>query len=101
MAGEYFTTIQQSIGEKFSSIIFCSAIVAGGLAIAFYQGPVFAALCLAYFPVVIFALAIFGRQVKKTALDKIEIQKKLGGIVEESLSAIRLIASFAREEKEI
>jgi len=28
------------------------------------------------------------------------IVKKLGGVVEESLSAIRLIASFANEKKE-
>ena len=30
-----------------------------------------------------------------------EITKQLGGVVEESLSAIKLIASFANEEKEV
>jgi len=38
--------------------------------------------------------------VKKTTIAKMAIVKKLGGVVEESLTAIRLIASFANEQKE-
>ena len=37
---------------------------------------------------------------KKTTVAKMAIVKQLGGVVEESLSAIRLIASFANEKKE-
>ena len=44
---------------------------------------------------------MFGGQVKKAAIAKIMIVKRMGGVVEESLSAIRLITSFAQEDREI
>lgn len=46
-------------------------------------------------------LGVFGAKVKKTAMQKMECTKKMGGIVEESLSAIRLITSFAKEKREL
>lgn len=45
-------------------------------------------------------MIIFGQQVKKTSLEKMTILKQLGGVIEESLNAVRLIASFANEKKE-
>jgi len=45
-------------------------------------------------------MTVFGAQVKKTTIKKMAITKKLGGVIEESLTAIRLIASYANEKKE-
>ena len=45
-------------------------------------------------------MGVFGVQVKKSSMAKMGIVKKLAGAVEESLTAVRLIASFANEKKE-
>lgn len=58
------------------------------------MGPVFAAICLAYFPIVIIFVMIFGGKMKKSTIAKISEIKILGGLVEESLSAIKLVVSF-------
>jgi len=71
-----------------------------GIAIAFYRGADFAAVCTAFVPVLMILMGVFGMQVKKSAIEKAMIVKKLGGLVEESLTAVRLIASFANEKKE-
>jgi ABC-type transport system involved in cytochrome bd biosynthesis fused ATPase/permease subunit len=46
-------------------------------------------------------MILFGGQVRKATIERIVVSKKLGGILEESLSAIKLIVSFAQEDKEI
>ena len=53
------------------------------------------------FPLIFIVIAMFGGQVKNAAISKIMVTKELGGIVEESLSAIKLVISFANEDKEI
>jgi hypothetical protein len=45
-------------------------------------------------------MGVFGVQVKKSVIAKMGVVKKLCGTVEESLTAVRLIASFANEKKE-
>jgi len=52
-------------------------------------------------PIILIILGIFGKQVKNSAIEKIACTRKMGGVVEESLSAIRLITSFANEDKEL
>lgn len=46
-------------------------------------------------------MVVFGAQVKKNTLAKMSVTKRLGGVIEESFGAIKLIASFANEHKEI
>jgi ABC-type multidrug transport system fused ATPase/permease subunit len=70
-----------------------------GLVVALVEGPVYACICLAFFPVLFLTLACFGKSLKKSAAMKIEQSRALGGIVEENLSAIKLIVSFAQEKK--
>ena len=70
------------------------------MGISFYQGADFAGVCAAFIPIMIILMGIFGSQVKKTTIKKMAITKKLGGVIEESLTAIRLIASYANEKKE-
>ena len=68
----------------------------GGIGFAFYRGPKFAGLCLAYIPVFLLILIIFGRKVKSATLRKLEVVKHLGGVAEEILAAIKVVATFGR-----
>jgi ABC-type multidrug transport system fused ATPase/permease subunit len=65
-----------------------------GIIIVFYYGPVYAVICLAYFPLMFLTVILFGNSVKKLTIIKIGMLKKLGGVVEECLFSIRLIVSF-------
>jgi ABC-type multidrug transport system fused ATPase/permease subunit len=56
---------------------------------------------MCYIPIFLFILAIFGRQVRSSTLEKLDITKGLGGIAEETLLAIKVVVSFGREEKEL
>jgi hypothetical protein len=46
-------------------------------------------------------ISIFGKAVRNASIKKMGVAKKLGGVVEESFSAIKLIVSFAQERREI
>lgn len=72
-----------------------------GFGIAYYKGADFAGICTAFLPLLLLALALFSGKVRRATVAKVNVVKRLGGVVEESLGAIRLIASFANEEKEI
>ena len=64
-------------------------------------GPVYAAVCIAYLPALITILAVFGRMVQKSSLQKLEVVKQLGGVCEETLTAIKVVAGFTREDHEL
>ena len=64
-------------------------------------GVSFAAACVAYLPILLAIIAIFGMQVKKSVGDKLDVVKQLGGIAEESLTAIKVVTSFGREQREL
>lgn len=70
----------------------------GGLAIAFWYGPVFTLICLCYIPLMVAIIAIFGGVVRKKMNEKMEQTKKLGAHTEEILSAFKLVVSFAQED---
>jgi ATP-binding cassette subfamily B (MDR/TAP) protein 1 len=71
-----------------------------GVGIAFYYGADFAAVCAAFLPIIMILTGIFGAQVRKMTKKKMVVVKKLGGTIEEILTAIRLIASYANENIE-
>ncbi|CDW89499.1 abc transporter [Stylonychia lemnae] len=99
--GENFTIIQEAIGQKFSTIIFAIFNLISAMSIALARGADLAAIFLVVFPIMFMMLLIFGAQVKKGSILKSNVIRKLGGIVEESLMSIRLITSFAQQDKEI
>jgi ABC-type multidrug transport system fused ATPase/permease subunit len=66
-----------------------------GIGIAFFKGAVFAGICISYFPIMLVVMGIFSGQIKKATIAKNNVAKMLGGSAEESLSAIKLIVSFA------
>lgn len=46
-------------------------------------------------------LGTFGIMVKKITTDRLDIIKQTGGVVSETLYAIKVVASFGREELEL
>lgn len=57
---ENFFIITESIGEKFSNIIFSFSALLSGIGIAFYRGADFAAICFAFFPIIFAFMFAFG-----------------------------------------
>ena len=72
-----------------------------GFAVAFAKGADFAAVCIAFVPILVIIMGFFGVHVKNATIEKMGVVKKMAGVVEESLFAIKLIASFANEDKEV
>jgi len=99
--GEIFESIQNALGEKYSNLIFSLFALVSGLVISFVRGPILAAILFASLPLLMIIIMIFGGQIKKATMLKMGASKTLGGAIEESLTAIRVIASFNREEKEL
>jgi ABC-type bacteriocin/lantibiotic exporter with double-glycine peptidase domain len=93
--GQYFTQVSKGIGESYAGLIVSFGTFLGGIGISFYRGPIFACICLAYIPVIVITMSIFGKITKIEAFKKVEANKELGGFSEESLSALKLIVSFA------
>lgn len=98
---EIFETVQGAIGEKFSNMIFAVSTCISGIGYAVYFAPIYASICVLYLPFLLTILGVFGRMVQKTALQKVTVVKNLGGIAEETLTAIKVVASFGREEREL
>jgi ABC-type multidrug transport system fused ATPase/permease subunit len=98
---EVFDTVKSAIGEKLSNMIFAVSTCASGICYALYFGPDYALICLLYLPVLLIILAVFGRRVQATALDKVNVIKSLGGIAEETLTAIKVVTSFGRQSREL
>lgn len=73
--GEIFETVQASIGEKVSNLIFALSACVSGIAYGLYIAPVFAAVCIGYLPVVVFILVVFGRFVQKSTLNRLNMIK--------------------------
>jgi ABC-type multidrug transport system fused ATPase/permease subunit len=82
-------------------VIFVLASALGGVGIAIYRGVDFAFICLAFFPFIMIITGVFGARVKVATMARVGAMKKLGGFIEESLTAIRLISAFANEDKAV
>ena len=98
---EIFETIKGTIGEKVAILVFSIASCIAGFLYGFVFSPVYSLLCLAYLPFLFLVMGGFGFVVQSTTLQKLTISKHLGGIAEESLALIKVVAGFGREEKEL
>ena len=98
---EVFETVKASIGEKIANLVFAVATCIAGIVYALSFGPKFALICLAYLPILMGCIGVFGLQVKSMTTEKLNVVKHLGGITEETLTAIKVVAGFAREEREL
>ena len=98
---EIFETIKASIGEQIANLSFAIATCVAGIVYAFGFAPTFALICLAYLPFLLAIIAIFGMQVRKFTIQKLNVIKSLGGLAEETLTAIKVVAGFGREDREV
>ena len=57
---EVFETVRSAIGEKFSTLIFAITTCLSGIGYAFWYGPIFCLVCLAYLPFLLAMIGIFG-----------------------------------------
>lgn len=73
--GENFFIVTESIGEKYSNIIYSFSTLIGGIGIAFYLGADFAGVCAAFVPIIMMIMIIFGGIVKKATLKKMAVVK--------------------------
>ena len=96
-----FDTVQNSIGDKIGNLIFACSAAGAGIVYACVYGWAFALVCVAYLPFILGILVVFGLAVKKSSLAKLSVIKQLGGIAEETLTAIKVVTSFGREEREL
>jgi ATP-binding cassette subfamily B protein len=81
-------------------MLYAIAAGLGGIGYSLATGPIFALVCLAYLPVLLGILGVFGSMAKAAGTHKLEGIKQLGGIADETLTAIKVVASFGREERE-
>jgi len=96
---EYFQAIGEGVGEKVGQLIYAVSMIVGGLAISFWYGPVFTLICLCYMPIMMGVIAVFGSLVTKKMKAKLVQTRKLGAHTEETLSALKLVVSFAQEDQ--
>lgn len=82
------------------NLVFSISACIGGIAFAFYRGPIFALCCLGYVPVFAIILSTLGLVVKKSMIERVEAVKGLGGVVAETFSAIKVVVAFGGEELE-
>ena len=62
---EYFQAIGEGVGEKIGQVVYTISMFCGGIAIAFWYGPIFTLICLSYLPIVVCVIGVFGLLVSK------------------------------------
>ena len=72
----------------------------GGIVIAFLMGHTYALYLIAYLPVFLLILGTFGIVVKNSTAARLESIKEMGGVVSEILYAVKVVASFGKENDE-
>jgi subfamily B ATP-binding cassette protein MsbA len=98
---ELFDVVKSGVGDKLGTFIFSATSCLAGIIYSMFFGAGYGGICAIYLPFIFAIIGIFGIQVKKTAQGRIDVAKSLGGIAEETLTAIKVVSSFGREDREI
>jgi ATP-binding cassette, subfamily B, bacterial MsbA len=94
------TVIQTATTTSLTELLRQGMILIGGIAIIAITNPKLTAVILAIVPVVVLLTVFYGRYVRRMST---KVQDKLAdanSVLEETLSAIRIVQSFARESFE-
>lgn len=94
------TVIQTATTTSLTELLRQSMILIGGITIIAITNPKLTAVMLAIVPVVVLFTVFYGRYVRRMST---QVQDKLAdanSVLEETLSAIRIVQSFARESFE-
>jgi len=81
--------------------LFAISTCLAGIVYALSFGPAYAGFCLLYLPVLLGIIGGFGSMVRIFTIEKVEVNKQLGGIAEETLHAIKVVSGFGREDREV
>ena len=63
LISEVFDKVQSSIGEKIANLIFACTTCTASCVYALVYGPTFALVCIAYLPILMTVIAVFGKRV--------------------------------------
>lgn len=93
--------MQSAIVDNLIEMVTESSILVGSLAMMIYLDWKLSLLTLMTIPLVGFAMKIFGRKLKRSSTVIQERAAEITSLLQESISAIRVVKSFVRETYEI
>lgn len=95
------SAMQSAIVDNLIELVTESSILIGSLAMMVYLDWKLSLLTLMTIPLVGFAMKIFGRKLKRSSTVIQERAAEITSLLQESISAIRVVKSFVRETYEI
>ena len=95
------SAMQSAIVDNLIELVTESSILIGSLAMMIYLDWKLSLLTLMTIPLVGFAMKIFGRKLKRSSTAIQERAAEITSLLQESISAIRVVKSFVRETYEI
>lgn len=95
------TVLQMAVTANISMLLRYTLTVAGGIAILFYTSWRLTVVMLSIVPVVVLGAVIYGRMLRALAKQVQDALARATEVAEETLSGIRTVRAFAREEQEI
>ena len=95
------SAMQSAIVDNLIELVTESSILIGSLAMMIYLDWKLSLLTLMTIPLVAFAMKIFGRKLKRSSTVIQERAAEITSLLQESISAIRVVKSFVRETYEI
>lgn len=92
--------IQTVTTGSFTELLRQGLMLVGGIGIIAYTNPFLTLVMLAIIPVITIAAAFFGRYVRRTSTKVQDRLAEANSVLQETISAIRIVQSFVREEYE-
>ena len=94
----YFREITETAGEKVQQLISAIAAISGGVIFGLFINPTYTLSIATYMPVFGYILHRIMKKQIGLIIAKMTANAQLGGFIEETLSAMKLIISFGEEE---
>jgi len=92
--------IQTVTTGSFTELMRQGLMLVGGIAIIAYTNPFLTLVMMAIIPVITISAAFFGRYVRRTSTKVQDRLAEANSVLQETISAIRIVQSFVREEYE-
>jgi len=94
------SVVQTVTTGSITELLRLSIMLVGGVTIIFITNPRLSLLMLAIVPIVIISAHLYGRYVRRLSTSVQDRLAEANSVLEETLSAIRIVQSFVREEYE-
>lgn len=94
------SVVQTVTTGSITELLRLSIMLIGGVTIIFITNPRLSLLMLAIVPIVIISAHLYGRYVRRLSTSVQDRLAEANSVLEETLSAIRIVQSFVREEYE-